>query len=108
MTIVCLHFDFYCIIVAGIGEIRNNNDASCTYEGENNVLVQQTSNWLLSVRRQGFSHFKNVTPMGTASFFAKTVENLSRKFTFNGSLEALQPDSKFLLDFILFVFEDKI
>lgn len=85
----------YCTIsVAGIGELRNNNDASCTYEGENNVLIQQTSNWLLSVRRQGYSTFKNVSPMGTASFFARNVENLSRKFTFTSSMEALQPDSK--------------
>ena len=47
--------------------MRNDNDANCTYEGDNNVLLQQTSNWLISVwgRR---SRMSSAHPMGTIDY----------------------------------------
>ena len=50
--------------VSRLGKIRDDNDANCTYEGDNNVLLQQTSNWLLSMDRQG----KFESPAGTVDW----------------------------------------
>lgn len=51
---------------SNLGELRNNHDPSCTYEGDNNVLGQQASNWLLRQWENGVQ-----SPAGTADFIKK-------------------------------------
>jgi len=60
---------------ANLGELRNNHDPSCTYEGDNNVLGQQASNWLL---RQWSGTVES--PMGTANFIKRRTEILKQTY----------------------------
>ena len=58
--------------MAGLGKLRGDNDANCTYEGDNTVLLQQTSQWLLGLVRAGG---KVESPMGSVSWLAELVNN---------------------------------
>ncbi|XP_033230589.1 peroxisomal acyl-coenzyme A oxidase 3-like [Belonocnema kinseyi] len=66
-----------------LGKMRAENDAGCTYEGENTVLIQQTSNWLLNNWEDFLKGKKVVSPFGTANFINETENILS--WTFNCS-----------------------
>lgn len=79
--------------VAGFGALRNDNDPNCTYEGENNVLLQQTSNWLLSIRRTGYSHFAESSPLKSAQFLNTFDTIIRQKSNWNSSQEALNPQN---------------
>ena len=76
-----LNSGIYFFTVSGIGDLRNSNDANCTYEGENNVLVQQTSNWLLQV----WGHLKKTkstsnSPLGSINYLSNADQILKEKF----------------------------
>lgn len=77
-----------------LGELRNDNDANCTYEGENNVLVQQASNWLLNVKKRGAAAFKDASPFGSADFLVNLEDLLKRKLNWKSTEEVLEPKSK--------------
>ncbi|GAB0095270.1 Acyl-coenzyme A oxidase [Sergentomyia squamirostris] len=79
--------------VTKLGQLRGDNDANCTYEGENNVLLQQASNWLLSVRRSGWEAFKAASPFGSAAFLANFDQIIQYRFTWKTPEEALKPEN---------------
>uniref|UniRef100_T1PES3 Acyl-coenzyme A oxidase n=1 Tax=Musca domestica TaxID=7370 RepID=T1PES3_MUSDO len=63
---------------SGLGDLRNDNDANCTYEGENNTLIQQASNWLVGLKRSN-ANFAEVSPMNTVSFLKDMAQILKHK-----------------------------
>lgn len=93
---ICLNciFNEIKIEVAGFGDLRDDNDPNCTYEGENNVLLQQASNWLLSCRKTGYEQFKEVSPIKSAEFLHAYDAIIQRKCNWNTSREALDSQSE--------------
>ncbi|XP_050427560.1 peroxisomal acyl-coenzyme A oxidase 3-like isoform X2 [Adelges cooleyi] len=67
---------------AGFNDLRSANDANCTYEGDNNVLIQQTSNWLLNIWSNLANGNKNAcdTPLGSIEFLKQANSILRGKF----------------------------
>lgn len=51
-----------------LGDLRATVDPCVTYEGDNNVLVQQTSNWLLRQWQNFTEDAKNIAPLGSIDF----------------------------------------
>nr|CAD7435224.1 unnamed protein product [Timema monikensis] len=81
--------------VSGLGDLRNNNDACCTYEGENSVLIQQTSNWLLQLwsRRDGKSQGPITSPLGSVDFLSNAQDILATKFSASTKEMAVRPET---------------
>jgi acyl-CoA oxidase len=79
---------------AGLGDLRNDNDPNCTYEGENNVLTQQTSNYLINLRAKGWKSFEKADAIGTCGFLKDGEEILRDKWSFGGAENALEPQSE--------------
>ncbi|XP_059532493.1 peroxisomal acyl-coenzyme A oxidase 3 isoform X2 [Myotis daubentonii] len=69
------------LAVNRLGDLRNDNDPNCTYEGDNNVLLQQTSNYLLGLRaRGGPGGARFESPLKSVDFLAAYPALLGRRF----------------------------
>lgn len=77
----------------GLGDLRNDNDANCTYEGENNTLIQQASNWLINLRRSN-ANFVEVSPLETVAFLSDMDALLQSKAVERNTAQALDVHSK--------------
>lgn len=67
-----------------LGDMRTDQDPAVTYEGDNNVLNQQTSNWLLRQWSMKHKDGENVlSPLGTCNFLNDGLNILKSRF--NGS-----------------------
>ncbi|XP_069704867.1 uncharacterized protein [Periplaneta americana] len=78
---------------SGLGDLRNNNDANCTYEGENNVLLQQTSNWLLTQWNNRVKEGTRIsTPLGSANYLSDADKILRTRFSAQTIEEAVNPE----------------
>ncbi|XP_045172714.2 peroxisomal acyl-coenzyme A oxidase 3-like [Mercenaria mercenaria] len=74
------------------GELRDDNDPNCTYEGDNNVILQQTSNYLLSLleakRKQGT---KIEAPLQSVDFIDNYENILKTKFSARSVQDCMNP-----------------
>ncbi|KAK7602506.1 hypothetical protein V9T40_008095 [Parthenolecanium corni] len=81
---------------ARFSELRSANDANCTYEGDNNVLLQQTSNYLIQLwnkRHSSESRYLFDTPMKSVEFLLDGDNILKQKFAARTLDELLRPDT---------------
>lgn len=76
---------------ASLGRIRDNTDVHVTWEGENNVLIQQTAKFLLKQIQQTFKG-KKIT-LNSMLFLETDPEAVNAlNFKFTSVEELLQPD----------------
>lgn len=99
---------------AGLGDLRSDHDANNTYEGDNNVLQQQTSNYLLRTFDQKMENGTSFSsPFGSIDYLDNfdsilktkaTVTNLNDVMNMNFIIEAY----KFMVCWLLKISSKKL
>lgn len=72
---------------ARFADLRNDHDANNTYEGDNHVLMQQTSNFLLKLHRERKDEGNFRFPFGSFTFLEQLDDILTLKQT--GQIDSL-------------------
>ncbi|XP_013194627.2 peroxisomal acyl-coenzyme A oxidase 3 [Amyelois transitella] len=99
---------------AGIGVLRDDNDANCTYEGENSLLLQQASNWLLNVWRRRINITPDDAPLGSLKFLENSdVVLLDEKCKWYSVDDLVEPENlinmyKWLTAYVLKMTAEKV
>ncbi|XP_045475294.1 peroxisomal acyl-coenzyme A oxidase 3 isoform X2 [Harmonia axyridis] len=75
---------------AGLGDLRNDHDPTVTYEGDNNVLQQQSSNWLLKQWHNVNQNKKTSSPLCTSEFFNHHLQIKNKKIGYEGHIKNLK------------------
>lgn len=73
---------------ARLGDLRSTVDPTVTYEGDNNVLVQQTSNWLLRQWQLAQTDNKAMSPLGSCDFLRHYRTIMRHKYNPNIRIDA--------------------
>uniref|UniRef100_A0A4W4GTS3 Acyl-coenzyme A oxidase n=1 Tax=Electrophorus electricus TaxID=8005 RepID=A0A4W4GTS3_ELEEL len=64
-----------------LGDLRDDSDPNCTYEGDNSVLLQQTSNYLLGLHQYQQQGLSLKSPLETVNFLDNWSRILESRFT---------------------------
>ncbi|XP_014841566.1 PREDICTED: peroxisomal acyl-coenzyme A oxidase 3 [Poecilia mexicana] len=76
-----------------LGDLRDDNDPNCTYEGDNNVLLQQTSNYLLNLFHAKLHNDVPIqSPFHTVDFLDNYLKHLESKFTATTVEDCMEPE----------------
>jgi len=86
------------LAVNKLGVLRDDHDPNATYEGDNNVLVQQTSNYLMAAFKEVLAGNQVSSPLESISFLNNYKTIITQKFHANSEKEYLDP-SKYVLAF---------
>ncbi|XP_057295716.1 peroxisomal acyl-coenzyme A oxidase 3-like [Hydractinia symbiolongicarpus] len=62
-----------------LGQLRDTNDPSCTFEGDNNCILMQTSNYLVGVYKQIEKGLYVESPYGSIGFLNQISQTLKKK-----------------------------